>query len=187
MFISLLLFSLLFLSHVRCIITDLHLYIADFFRVLSRVTYPGTCLSCRCFHWFRSFHMCFSLLLFIFLLLFETFEIQEYQITNVAFCLPIFLFSSSTIACFTETHVDNSILDNDITLDGFTSIQRKNRNSFGSGVIIYLSNAVSAFRREDLEPNNIECIWLEIDNTTCKYFLCCFFRPPHTHSTFCNL
>ena len=38
--------------------------------------------------------MCFSLLLFIFLILFETFEIQRYQITNVAFCLPMLLFSS---------------------------------------------------------------------------------------------
>ena len=37
--------------------------------------------------------MCFSLLLFIFLILFETFEIQQYQITNVAFCLPMLFFS----------------------------------------------------------------------------------------------
>ena len=62
------------------------------------------------------------------------------------------------IACFTETHLDNSILDDDITLDGFTSIQRKDRNSFGGGVIIYLSSAVRAFRRKDLEPNSLERI-----------------------------
>ena len=90
------------------------------------------------------------------------------------------------IACFTETHLDNSILDDDITLDGFTSIQRKDRNSFGGGVIIYLSSAVRAFRRKDLEPNSIECIWLEIDNPTYKYFLCCVYRPPHTNPTFWN-
>nr|XP_022287616.1 uncharacterized protein LOC111100237 isoform X1 [Crassostrea virginica]XP_022287617.1 uncharacterized protein LOC111100237 isoform X1 [Crassostrea virginica]XP_022287618.1 uncharacterized protein LOC111100237 isoform X1 [Crassostrea virginica] len=90
------------------------------------------------------------------------------------------------IACFTETHLDSSILDDDLTLDGFTSIQRKDRNSFGGGVIIYLSSAVSAFRRKDLEPSSIECIWLELDNPTCKYFLCCLYRPPHTNSTFWN-
>ena len=71
---------------------------------VTRHLYPGTCLSCRCFHWFSSFHMCFSLLLFIFLILFETFEIQQYQITNVAFCLPMLLFFMNILCLMTITN-----------------------------------------------------------------------------------
>lgn len=70
------------------------------------------------------------------------------------------------IACFTETHLDDNILDEQLELDGFNSIYRKDRNSFGGGVLIYLSNAVRASRRVDLEPNNAECIWLEIEDPT---------------------
>lgn len=90
------------------------------------------------------------------------------------------------IACFTETHLDDSILDEELELDGFNSIYRKDKNSFGGGVMIYLSNAVRARRRVDLEPNNVERIWLEIEEPTCRYFLCCLYRPPHTNSTFWN-
>lgn len=88
------------------------------------------------------------------------------------------------IAWFTETHLDDNILDEELELDGFSSIYREDRNSFGGVVLIYLSNAVRAHRRVDLEPNNIECIWLQNENPTCKYFLCCLYRPPHTNTTF---
>ena len=83
-------FSTLFITRTMYFHWFTFVYISDFLRVLSRVT----CLSCQWFHWFSLFHMYFSLLLFIFLLLFETFEIQQYQITNVAFCSPMLLFSS---------------------------------------------------------------------------------------------
>lgn len=63
---------------------------------------------------------------------------------------------------------------------------RKDRKSFGGGVMTYLSNAVRARRRVDLEPNNVECIWLEIEDPACIYFICCLYRPRHTNSTFLN-
>lgn len=88
------------------------------------------------------------------------------------------------IACFTKTHLDDKILDEEVKLDGFNSIYRKDRNSFGGGVMIYLSNAIPARRCVDFEPNNIECIWLEIEDPTCKYFLFCLYGPPHTNSIF---
>ena len=38
----------------------------------------------------------------------------------------------------------------------------------------------------DLEPKSIECIWIEIDSPTCRYFLCWSYRPPRTNSIFWN-
>jgi hypothetical protein len=41
----------------------------------------------------------------------------------------------------TESHLDGNILDNDITIDGFSDkIFRKDGNSFGGGVLVPSSN-----------------------------------------------
>lgn len=50
-----------------------------------------------------------------------------------------------------------------VLLDGLDSVPRKDRNSFGGGVIIYqytFSN-IRSRRRNDLEPGNAECIWVQ--------------------------
>ena len=94
------------------------------------------------------------------------------------------IVSDFDIACFTETHLDHKISDNDILLDGFDTIFRKDRNSYGGGVIIYTSNNIRSRRRIDLEPGNTECIWIEIDNLTSRLLLCCVYRPPHADSAF---
>ena len=88
------------------------------------------------------------------------------------------------ILCFTETHLDHTVNNDDLHLDGFCNILRKDRNSFGGGVMIYLSNQIHAYRRQEFEPTDIECIWIEVDNHTCKYFLCCIYRPPNSDNSF---
>lgn len=50
--------------------------------------------------------------------------------------------------------------------------------------MIYLSDQIRATRRPEFEPANVECIWVEIDNHTFKYFLCCLYRPPNSDSSF---
>lgn len=41
--------------------------------------------------------------------------------------------------------------------------------------MIYLLNVVCVCRCVDFELNNVECIWLEIEEFICRYFLCCFY------------
>lgn len=50
--------------------------------------------------------------------------------------------------------------------------------------MIYLSDQIRATRRPEFEPADVECIWIEIDNHTCKYFLCCLYRPPNSDGSF---
>ena len=88
------------------------------------------------------------------------------------------------ILCFTETHLDNAISNEVLILDGFNCILRKDRNSFGGGVMIYMSNMLRANRRFELEPQDTECIWIEIENLTFNYLLCCIYRPPNADSRF---
>ena len=88
------------------------------------------------------------------------------------------------IVCFSETHLDNNITNEQINIEGFSQIIRKDRNCYGGGIAIYLSNSIQVRRRIDLEPVNVECIWMEIENPTSNFFLCCVYRPPTTDTTF---
>ena len=81
-------------------------------------------------------------------------------------------------------NLDNAISNEVLILDGFNCILRKDRNSFGGGVMIYMSNMLRANRRFELEPQDTECIWIEIENLTFNYLLCCIYRPPNADSRF---
>lgn len=94
------------------------------------------------------------------------------------------LVSDFDVLCFTESHLNSSILDRDLFIDGFNTIFRKDRNSFGGGIIVYISNSLRVKRRIDLEPINIECIWIEISDPTCNILLCCTYRPPNCDNFF---
>ena len=50
--------------------------------------------------------------------------------------------------------------------------------------MIYLSNQIRATRRQGFESIDLECIWIEIDNHTFSYLLCCIYRPPNSDNTF---
>jgi exonuclease III len=75
------------------------------------------------------------------------------------------------ILCFTETHLDNCVSNTNLSLDGFNNIIRKDRNCFGGGVMIYMSNQIRATRRSEFEPADLECIWIEIDNILVQTFM----------------
>jgi hypothetical protein len=47
------------------------------------------------------------------------------------------------IVFFTETHLDNQVLDSDIIIEGFETPSRKNRDSRGGGIITYHKITVS--------------------------------------------
>lgn len=88
------------------------------------------------------------------------------------------------ILCFTETHLDCNVTNESIMLDGFKIIYRKDRNCFGGGVMIYLSDLLRAIRRPEFETTHNESIWIEIESHTCSYFLCCVYRPPNSDGNF---
>ena len=80
--------------------------------------------------------------------------------------------------CLNETFCDSSISDSEINLPDY-SIVRRNRNRHGGGVAMYIRNSLTFIRRNDLETDDIECIWIEIK---CKQkqpvHICSLYRPP---------
>ena len=51
-----------------------------------------------------------------------------------------------------KTHLGQSISNDNLHVYGFCSVIRIDRNSFGGGVMVYVSNTIHANRRSDLEP-----------------------------------
>ena len=89
-----------------------------------------------------------------------------------------------------ETKLKEHKLTSMFQVEGYQSSFRKVNYSNGSGgrgggrreggrVMVYVRNDINAKRREDLEINNISCIWLEISQDKGKSFLIGnMYRPP---------
>jgi exonuclease III len=83
----------------------------------------------------------------------------------------------SSIVCITESHLDNTVLSRDIQIQGYhEDILRKDRNCFGGRVLVYFSETLKVKRREDLEFENSEMIWVEIEFPNYKVLLCVVYR-----------
>jgi hypothetical protein len=69
------------------------------------------------------------------------------------------------------------VLDDDIKLDGYYDKPfRKDRNCFGGGVLVYVSTTLKVKRRVDLEYDNHEFIWLQLDFSNKSVLICIVYR-----------
>ena len=91
----------------------------------------------------------------------------------------------SSIVCITESHLDDTVLSRDIQIQGYhDNILRKDRNCFGGGVLVYISETLKLKRRDDLEFENSEMIWVEIEFPNYKVLLCVVYRSPGATQSF---
>lgn len=97
--------------------------------------------------------------------------------------------SQIDVLILVESHLNNTIQNNAIQIEGY-SIQRKDRiNKKGGGLLTYTNNRLLCNGRTDLENVNLEIMWLEIK--TCQQsptiLLGQVYRPPSTDATTDNL
>ena len=50
--------------------------------------------------------------------------------------------------------------------------------------MIYVKDSVHYTRRNDLEPQNIECIWIEIQLKQTRILFELFYRPPNSDALY---
>ena len=85
-----------------------------------------------------------------------------------------------------ETKLKSHKINSIFKVNGFQSPFRKDNNdNGGGGIIVYVREGILAKRREDLETNDIACLWLEICPNNGKSFLVGnMYRPPDTKVEF---
>ena len=83
--------------------------------------------------------------------------------------------------CISETHLNNSILDSVISMNGYEIYRRERIQGKGGGVLAYVSLKLQVKRRFDLETVNTETVWLEMSQKYSKSILICtVYRPPNS-------
>ena len=91
--------------------------------------------------------------------------------------------SDYDIVCVTESHLDDSISNDDIHIDGFyPNPFRLDRNAHGGGIVVYVSDNLMVHRLPHLEFG--ECIWLEVKFAAYSFLICTIYRPPASNNTF---
>ena len=82
------------------------------------------------------------------------------------------------ILCLSETFLNDEFSNHELTIQNYDFV-RKDRQSHGGGLLIYTKSNLSCIRRDDLESDGIEMLWLEVKNNRQKPFLLCYvYCPP---------
>jgi len=89
--------------------------------------------------------------------------------------------SSLDIVGFCETFLNDKTEINTISISGYSIVRRDRAISAGGGIIVYIKDSISFVRRHDLESDDIESIWLQINIVKYKPYLINFvYRPPNS-------
>ena len=82
------------------------------------------------------------------------------------------------LAFITESWLDNSIHDGELTSNCNYAIFRKDRNRHGGGVFITIAKHLSPVRKYEFEHVDLELIMVDIHTKHGKVLLGCLYRPP---------
>ena len=83
------------------------------------------------------------------------------------------------IMIFSETKIDSSYPSTQFMIDGFSKPFRRDRNSNGGGLLIYVREDItSKLVAQHTLPDDIEAIFLEINFRKLKWLLCGTYHPP---------
>ena len=114
-------------------------------------------------------------------------SIVHYNVQSIISKLEILhaeLFECDILA-FTETRLDPTIDTDDLILQSYYRPERKDRNSdTHGGVMLYVKEGLHYKRRDDLELQNIENIWIELANSQKRTLLRLFYRPPNSDAAY---
>ena len=93
--------------------------------------------------------------------------------------------NSIHILGLSESKLKECHLESVFCIEGFQNPIRKDRLEDGGGrIIVYVKEGMIFKRKNDLEPNNLECVWIEICPTNSRSFLVCFmYRHPSSTIT----
>lgn len=80
-----------------------------------------------------------------------------------------------------EIWLDRMVEDSEIRISGF-KLFRRDRNRSGGGMLVYVPEHIKAVRREELEVDEVEVLWIEIKIGNMAVLVCNVYRPPDTRA-----
>ena len=87
------------------------------------------------------------------------------------------------IICLCETFLNDEFSNNELHLENY-QLFRKDRNTNGGGLVIYVRESLRVSVREDLQVEGVESMWLEIKHKAQKSFLLGYtYRPPSSNQS----
>ena len=107
----------------------------------------------------------------------NNFSVVHYNVQSILNKIDILEseLRSFNILCFTETWLDGRTSDQEIEINGFNLFRRDRHGDNHRGVCVYADKNFYVKRRNDLEIQNVESIWLEVTVqhtlNSCWYFL----------------
>jgi len=99
-----------------------------------------------------------------------------------------YLITENTIhiLAVSETHLDDTVLDTEISIDGY-NIFRRDRNKHGGGIALYIRNNFPVTLCSEFISDNLESLWVKVHLPHLKPVLVgCCYRPPGTDVQYLN-
>ncbi len=91
--------------------------------------------------------------------------------------------ANTDVLCLTETFLSSSINDKELNINGYNLNWKDRHGKNGGGLLIYTSKLLTCLRRDDLEIEDVESIWLELVYSNQKPILIsCVYRPPNSNA-----
>ena len=82
------------------------------------------------------------------------------------------------VVCLTETWLDSSVTDEELSIPGLNLIHL-DRNHHGGGVALYI-NVNFPYKVIYLGDDSFECVIVCVLTGCCKLCFCLFYRPPNS-------
>lgn len=90
------------------------------------------------------------------------------------------------ILAVSETHLDATVLDKEISIDGY-NIFRRDRNKHGGGIALYIRDNFPAVLCSEFISDGLESLWVKVHLPHLKPVLIgCCYRPPGTDVQYLN-
>ena len=94
--------------------------------------------------------------------------------------------SNMDILMITESHLDRTVPDEQIAIDGF-GLKRCDRNKHGGGVLVYFNNSLDITPFQNIDRLGTESIWMDLTFHSPRYLIAGIYRPPDKPEFYENL
>ena len=81
------------------------------------------------------------------------------------------------VITLSETFLSNTST-HDLTLGGFHQVVRRDRETFGGGVAVYIRESITFKRLLEYEHDDLEMIWIELNIIEGEIIICTLYRAP---------